>query len=134
MAEAPLILVVDDSLDNREAYVEYLRYRGFRTLEAATGEQAVAMALRHNPDLVVLDLLLPDIDGLDVSQRIRSARDLAPTKIIAVSARVFPSDVTSALASGCDAFLQKPCLPDDLVREMERLLDLPEGRAPRAAM
>ena len=125
MSEPPLVLVVDDSVDNREGYVEFLRYKGFRTLEAGTGEQALAIAHRDNPDLVVLDLALPDIDGLDVSQRIRSANDLALTKIIAVSARVFPSDVTSALACGCDAFLRKPCLPDVLVREMERLLDLP---------
>jgi two-component system cell cycle response regulator DivK len=131
MPQAPLVLVVDDSLDNREAYVEYLRFRGFRTLEAATGQQAITIAHTHRPDLVVLDLLLPDIDGLAVSQQIRAARDLAPTKIVAVSARVYPSDITSALASGCDAFLQKPCLPDVLVREMERLLALPEGSSPR---
>ena len=78
----------------------------------------------------MLDLRLPDIDGLEVSQRIRAARSLALTRIIAVSARVMPSDVASALAAGCDAFLQKPCLPDDLVREMERLLDLPAGSLP----
>ena len=125
MSEPPLVLVVDDSVDNREGYVEFLRYKGFRTMEAGTGEEAVAIAHRNNPDLVVLDLQLPDIDGLDVSQRIRSADDLALTKIIAVSARVFPSDVTSALACGCDSYLKKPCLPDVLVREMERLLALP---------
>jgi two-component system cell cycle response regulator DivK len=129
--QAPLVLIVDDSLDNREAYAEYLRFRGFRTLEAATGKQALAIAHTHRPDLVVLDLLLPDIDGLDVSKEIRATRDLSPTKIVAVSARVFPSDVTSALASGCDSFLQKPCLPDALVREMERLLELPEGSTSR---
>jgi len=130
MSQAPLVLIVDDSVDNREAYAEYLRFKGFRTLEAATGEQALALARTHHPDLVVLDLRLPDIDGLEVSQRIRAAPSLSLTRIIAVSARVLPSDVASALASGCDAFLQKPCLPDDLVREMERLLDLPAGSLP----
>ena len=130
MPQAPLVLIVDDAVDNREAYAEYLRYKGFRTLEAATGAQAIAIARLNSPDLVLLDLRLPDIDGLDVCRQIRSAGELALTKIIAVSARVFPEDVASALESGCNAFLQKPCPPDDLVREMERLLDMPQRETP----
>jgi len=134
MSQAPLVLIVDDSVDNREAYAEYLRFKGFRTLEAATGQEALALTRAQHPDLIVLDLRLPDLDGLEVSRRIRASSDLAFTRIIAVSARVLPSDIASALASGCDAFLQKPCLPDDLVREMERQLDLPAGSLPRTTV
>jgi two-component system cell cycle response regulator DivK len=123
MPSAPLVLIVDDAADNREAYAEYLRFRGFRTAEAATGSAAMSSALELSPDVVLLDLRLPDIDGLQVSRYIRSHKALQAAKIIAVSACVFPSDVADALESGCHAFLQKPCLPDLLVQEIERLLD-----------
>lgn len=123
MSPAPVVLIVDDAPDNREAYAEYLRFRGFDTLEAGTGSEAIAVADRDKPDVILLDLRLPDIDGLDVSRHVRAADALGHTKIIAVSACVFPADVSEALASGCHAFLQKPCLPDALVMEIDRLLE-----------
>jgi two-component system cell cycle response regulator DivK len=122
MSRTPLVLIVDDAPDNREAYAEYLRFKGFRTLEAATGAEAMSAATRHIPDVILLDLRLPDIDGLEVSRYIRASDVLQQAKVIAVSACVFPSDVSDALDSGCHSFLQKPCLPDVLVKEMERLL------------
>src|SRR3954469_1269142 len=125
MAQAPLVLIVDDAPDNREAYAEFLRYRGFRTVEAGTGAQAIACATAHHPDVILLDLLLPDVDGLDVSRYVRGIDTLRHAKVIAVSACVYPTDMTRALEGGCDAFLQKPCLPDKLVEEIERLLDAP---------
>jgi two-component system cell cycle response regulator DivK len=123
MSRPPLVLIVDDAPDNREAYAEYLRFRGFRTLEAATGAEAMEQAREHRPDVILLDLRLPDIDGLDVSRYVRATELLQHSKIIAVSAAVFPADVADALESGCDVFLQKPCLPDTLVAEIERLLE-----------
>ena len=122
MSPAPLVLIVDDAPDNREAYVEYLRFRGFRTLEAGTGAEAIALARLHQPDVLLLDMRLPDIDGLEVSRLVRADPTLLQSRIIAVSAAVFPADVAAALASGCHVFLQKPCLPDALVTEIERLL------------
>jgi CheY-like chemotaxis protein len=123
MSRAPLVLIVDDALDNREAYAEYLRFRGFRTLEAATGGEAIEQARAHRPDVILLDLRLPDIDGLEVSKYVRGSCDLQQSKIIAVSAAVFPADIAGAMESGCDAFVQKPCLPDALVAEIERVLE-----------
>jgi two-component system cell cycle response regulator DivK len=123
MPEAPLVLIVDDVSDNREAYAEYLRFRGFRTVEAATGSEAIDQARAHVPDVILLDLRLPDIDGLEVSRYVRATEPLHHSKIIAVSAAVFPADIADALNSGCDLFLQKPCLPDTLVAEIERLLE-----------
>ena len=133
MTGAPLVLIVDDAPDNREAYAEYLRFRGFRTLEAATGTEAIAAAEASCPDVILLDLRLPDIDGLEVSRYVRSCEALRDAKVIAVSACVYPSDVADALASGCHAFLQKPCLPDALVAEIEKLLQqaLPSAGAVR---
>jgi two-component system cell cycle response regulator DivK len=123
MPPAPLVLIVDDAPDNREAYAEYLRFRGFRTLEAATGAAAIDQARRHRPDVILLDLRLPDIDGLEVSRVVRADQTLQQSKVIAVSAAVFPADIADAMESGCHAFLQKPCLPDMLVAEIERLLE-----------
>jgi two-component system, cell cycle response regulator DivK len=121
MAPQPLVLVVDDARDNREGYAEYLRYRGFRTLEAETGLDALDLARRHRPDVIVLDIRLPDIDGTEVSRRLR-AEGFEHTTIIALSACVGPPAAGAAIESGCDAFLAKPCLPDSLVTEIYRLL------------
>ena len=117
----PRVLIVDDAVDNREAYAEYLRFRGFEVFEAATGAQALEEAARSKPDVVLLDMRLPDVSGTDVCSCLRAMSTDRPT-IIAVSACTFENDVASALTSGCDAFLAKPCLPETLEREIRRLL------------
>jgi two-component system, cell cycle response regulator DivK len=123
MTPSPLVLIVDDATDNREIYAEYLRFRGYRTLEAATGSDAISSVRRHRPEVVLLDLRLPDIDGTEVSRQLRATCGESGAKIIALSACVFPDDIAAALESGCHAFLQKPCLPDVVVSEIERLLN-----------
>lgn len=125
MNRSPLVLIVDDSRDNREAYVEYLQYRGFRTIQAATGEEALKASHRRHPDVVLLDLRLPDLAGVEVSRRLRSSEVPRRPTIIALSACVFEQDVAAAMENGCDAFLAKPCLPDAVVTEITRLLDAP---------
>ena len=124
MHRPPRVLIVDDDRDNREAYAEYLRFRGFEIDEADTGAKAVEQALRLNPDLVLLDMRLPDIDGAEVSRRLHTHAHRP--RIIALSACVFSEDVEAALASGCDHFLAKPCLPETLEAELLRVL---HGRA-----
>jgi CheY-like chemotaxis protein len=121
MKPSPLVLIVDDAKDNREAYAEYLQYRGFRTTEAGTGQQAIEEFNRSTPDVVLLDMRLPDVPGVEVSRRMRSM-GRSGTTIIALSACVFEQDIAAAMGSGCDAFLAKPCLPDALVVEIRRLL------------
>ncbi len=120
MSQSPLVLIVDDACDNREAYAEYLRFRGFRTTEAATGREALRESRRSRPDVVLLDMRLPDVAGFEVSRHLRRS-GLRP-RIIAISASVYPCDVAAALESGCDAFLGKPCLPDEVVNEINRVL------------
>jgi CheY-like chemotaxis protein len=127
MASQPLILIVDDARDNREGYAEYLRFRGFRVLEAGNGSEALEVAQRCQPDVIVLDMRLPDIDGTEVSRRLRGS-GFERTTIVAVSACVSRADVGAAIESGCDSFLPKHCLPDALVNEINRLL---EGRHPQ---
>jgi two-component system, cell cycle response regulator DivK len=126
MTRPTRVLIVDDSQDNREIYVEYLRFRGFSVSEAATGAEALAKVFREDPDVMLLDMRLPDVNGADVSRRLRALQSNRPT-IIALSASVFEGDVSTALGNGCDAFLAKPCLPETLEMEIRRLV--PTGAA-----
>jgi two-component system cell cycle response regulator DivK len=123
MERSPVVLIVDDATDNREGYAQYLQFCGYETVEAATGEEALAIARRVKPDAILLDVRLPTIDGLEVA-RILRAEGFQNTPIVAMSACVFEPDVKAALESGCDAFLAKPCLPETVVDELKRLLKL----------
>ena len=122
MKQQPLVLIVDDVKDNREGYAQYLQFCGYRTVEAATGEEALTQAHLTKPDIILLDMRLPGLAGGDVSRVLRS-EGFERTPIIAISASVFPPDVDAAMESGCDVFLPKPCLPDHLVSEIQRLLE-----------
>jgi two-component system, cell cycle response regulator DivK len=119
---SPLVLIVDDAIDNREGYVQYLQFCGFRTAEAETGPGALDEARRAQPDVILLDMRLPGLDGAEVTRRLR-ASGFERTPIIALSACVGQSDVAIALESGCDAFLAKPCVPEVVVDEIKRLLE-----------
>ena len=121
MKRQPVVLIVDDAKDNREGYAQYLQLRGFSTLEAATGEEALKLAQRAKPDAILLDLRLPGLSGMEVSRRLRAA-GFHDTAIIALSACTFEADIAAAKESGCDSFLSKPCLPEAVVGEIRRLL------------
>ena len=124
MIRAPHVLIVDDVPDNREVYAEYLKFRGFAASEAGTGAQALEAVRCRTPDVVLLDMRLPDIEGAEVCRRIRAAGADRPL-IIGLSACVSQEDVARALASGCVSFLTKPCLPETLEAEIRRVLHLP---------
>jgi two-component system cell cycle response regulator DivK len=123
MKRTKRVLIVDDDRDNREAYAEYLRFRGFAIDEAATGSAALEMIRRNDPDIVLLDMRLPDAKGTEISRQVRATSPRRPA-IVALSASVFESDVAAALENGCDLFLPKPCLPDTLESEIRRLLQM----------
>jgi two-component system, cell cycle response regulator DivK len=123
MKRSPVVLIVDDATDNREGYAQYLQFCGYRTVEAATGEEALEEARRVKPDAILLDVRLPSLDGLEVT-RILRAEGFGATPIVAMSACVFEPDVKAALESGCDSFLAKPCLPETVADELKRLLKL----------
>lgn len=123
MKRTKRVLIVDDDRDNREAYAEYLRFRGFAIDEAATGSAALEMIDRNDPDVVLLDMRLPDAKGTEISRQVRAIRPRRPA-IVALSASVFEGDVAAALENGCDLFLPKPCLPDKVESEIRRLLEM----------
>jgi DNA-binding response OmpR family regulator len=114
------ILVVDDDPKIVRLVRTYLEREGFRVVEASDGRSALAAVALEAPALVVLDLMLPEVDGLDV---IRAVRRTAPTPIIVLSARSAPADRIAGLAEGADDYLPKPFSPAELVLRVQRVLE-----------
>lgn len=121
-ASSPLVLVVDDFEDNRAMYVEYLEFQGLRVAEAVNGEQAVAKATELLPQVVVMDLSLPVMDGWEATRRIKADPRTASIRVIALTGHAEPAHAKKALDAGCDDFVAKPCLPDHLLEKVREHL------------
>jgi two-component system cell cycle response regulator DivK len=119
--EAPLVLLVEDDRDTREMYSEYLSYSGLRVEEAPTGFRALERVREMTPDVIVTDLAMPGMDGLELSRRLRAEPPTRDVPIIAVSGH--PTE--RAREVGCDLMLEKPCTPDELLHAIEDVLDKP---------
>ena len=119
----PLILVVDDYQDAREMYAEYLQYSGFRVAEAKNGNEAVAQARSLRPDLILMDLSLPGMDGWEATRVLKSDDETKGIPIVALTGHALAGASEGARKAGCDSFVTKPCLPDDLVVEVRRMLN-----------
>ena len=102
------ILIVEDNEKNMKLVRDILRHKGHATLEATTGEDGVRLALQHVPALILMDIQLPDIDGIEALRRIREHAALEATPVVAVSASVMPDDQQKIVSSGFDAFITKP--------------------------
>ena len=102
------ILIVEDNEKNMKLVRDILRHQGHATLEAVTGTDGVRLALEERPDLVLMDIQLPDIDGIAVLQEIRRNAALDAVPVVAVSASVMPDEQQKIVASGFDAFITKP--------------------------
>jgi two-component system, cell cycle response regulator DivK len=118
----PRVLIVDDFEDARDLYAEYLRMRGFTVSAAADGPAALQLAMPANFDLIVLDLALPRMDGIEVVKELRRDPRTERTPIIILSASVGPEPRDQALAAGADLFLEKPCLPEELEDSIRSLV------------
>lgn len=122
----PLVLVVDDFRDGREMYAEYLSHAGFRVAEAEDGEEAVAKAQLLLPDVVLMDLSLPGMDGWEATRILKADPRTRHIRVIALTAHALASYAESAIAAGCDGVVTKPCLPPELAAEVRRQLALEE--------
>jgi two-component system, cell cycle response regulator DivK len=127
---APLVLVVDDFEDARMMYVEYLEYDGFRTAAAATGEDALELAVRLRPDIILMDLSLPGIDGWQATRVLKSDARTAKIPVLALTAHAEPALRKRSEADGFASFLVKPLLPAVLSAHVRSCL----GRASRRAI
>jgi CheY-like chemotaxis protein len=129
VSRRPLVLLVDDYPDAREMYGEYLETSGFGVVEAANGLEALQRAVDARPDIILMDLSLPVMDGWEVTRRLKADLRTAAIPVVGLTGQAHSGSSESARAAGCDGFVIKPCLPDDLVREIRKVLD----RSPRAA-
>ena len=121
------ILIVEDNAKNMKLVRDILRHKGWQTLEAVTGEEGVRLALEHKPALVLMDIQLPDIDGITALRRIREHAALDAVPVLAVSASVMPDEQQQIVSSGFDAYLTKPISLKPFIATVERFLK--DGRA-----
>lgn len=121
-SKSPLILVVDDFEDNRAMYAEYLSYSGYDVEQASDGEEAVRMTQELLPDVVVMDLSLPVLDGWEATRRLKADARTRSIPVIALTGHALAGHSRGAREAGCDAFLAKPCLPDKLVEKVKELI------------
>lgn len=118
--KAPLVLVVDDVADGREIVSEYLKMGGYELALAGDGIEAVQQAQDLLPDVILMDVWLPKMDGLEATKRLRQDPRTKDIPIIALTAHGLASARTKALEAGCDAVITKPFLPEALEQEIER--------------
>ena len=117
------ILLVEDNEDNLRIYSTFLTYSGYRVLEAADGEAGLALAQSELPDVILMDVSIPKMDGYEVTRRLKSDPATAQIPVIALTAHALPSDRDRALDAGCDGYIPKPAEPRLVVAEVRKMLD-----------
>lgn|SRR5574341_1655661 len=118
----PTILLVEDFDDTRLMTKLWLTKKGYRVIEAENGEEAIELATRERPDLIIMDMMMPGVGGLDATRQIREHQSLQTTPIVAVSAYGADEYRTRALDAGCTEYVATPFEPEALSQLIERLL------------
>jgi len=118
----PLVLVVDDYDDAREMYAESLTVSGFRVAQAADGLRAVELAQELAPDVILMDLSLPGLDGWEATRRIKADARTSHIPIVALSGHAMSNALERARQAGCDGFVVKPALPDEVIAEVRQAM------------
>ena len=121
--QGPLILVVDDYEDAREMYAEYLRFCGFRVAEARNGNEALEQAFSLMPDLILMDLSLPGMDGWEATRQLKQHEQTSEIPVVALSGHSLPQHKESARTAGCVSFMSKPADPETVVNEVRATLE-----------
>lgn len=116
------VLVVDDFDDNRAMYAEFLRFSGYEVGEATNGAEAIEMTQSFVPDVVIMDLSLPVLDGWEATRRLKSDARTRHIPIVALTGHALEGHSQGARAAGCDEFLAKPCLPETLLQTVRVVL------------
>jgi two-component system cell cycle response regulator DivK len=116
------ILLIEDQEDNRRIVRDLLTSVGYELIEAVTGEEGVTLAERHRPDLILMDFLLPGLNGYDATRLIKAQPALRQIPIIAVTSYALSGDDVKALEAGCDAYIAKPFSPRELLAKIREFL------------
>ena len=116
------ILHVEDNPANRMIVRDLLEFRGYQVVDVMDGEEALAATERERPDLILMDIQLPRISGLEATRRIKAREDLRRIPIVAVTSFALSGDDQKAFAAGCDAYIAKPYKPRELLELIQRLL------------
>ena len=120
--DGPLVLVADDDDDIRSLVIFRLERSGYRTVVARDGDEALAVALERRPDLAVLDVMMPKLDGYEVIRRLRKEDATRAMPVILLSARVQDADVARGFESGADDYIRKPFSPQELCARVQAIL------------
>jgi CheY-like chemotaxis protein len=116
------VLLVEDNEDNRIVYSTILKHFGYKVTEALNGEDGIAKARSQKPDLILMDISIPVIDGWEAAQILKQDPQTRHIPIIALTAHALASDREKAMEVGCDGYLAKPCEPRAVVAEVQRFL------------
>lgn len=123
----PLVLIAEDQSDLRQLYAQELSMSGFDVIEAGNGADAISHTSTRFPDVVVMDLSLPVIDGWEATRRLKDDTRTAHIPVVALTAHDGSGELQRATRAGCDWFVPKPCQPQDLIEEVRRVLSGPLG-------
>lgn len=118
------ILVIEDTEDNRRILRDFLTHVGFDLIEAEDGAKGVAMAAEHKPDLILMDIQLPVIDGYEATRRIKANPDLQHIPIIAVTSYALSGDEAKTREAGCNGYIAKPYSPRQMLAMIRELLKM----------
>ena len=117
-----LVLLVEDNDDSRELYRHMLEKLGHKVLEATNGKEALKVAIKQSPEIVIMDLSMPEVDGFQATSALRSIKTFSRTPILAITAYPKSHWQDKAEDAGCDAFLQKPFTHEDLSAALDKLI------------
>jgi CheY-like chemotaxis protein len=127
----PLVLLAEDFEDARDLYRDYLEFSGFTVETAGNGRDAIALAIASQPDVILMDASMPVLDGWQATRELKENPATRHIPVLALTAHAFDDARQQALAVGCDGFIPKPCLPDDLVARIRATLSLTAVRRKR---
>jgi two-component system, cell cycle response regulator DivK len=121
------VLIVEDSEDTRDIYTTFLEHHGYRVVGAESGPDGIVSAHTELPDIIVMNVSLPGLDGLSAAHALKRDPETAGIPIIACTAFIHEDGGDSAAAAGCDSYLEKPCDPSRVLAEVQRFIGAPQA-------
>ncbi len=116
------VMIIEDEADAAELFAEMMRLNGYRVLQTYSSTPAMTLILQQKPDIIILDIMMPEVSGIEMLHQLRSDPDLASTPVVVVSAKATPADIRAGLAAGASIYLTKPVAYMDLKNAVDRLV------------